>query len=146
MPRSELAVKDQFKRYSQVAEHLFYERGIVMPFIFLLADQTIVIPLVEDKDLVTEEAKSACAEFHPDAAIIVAEAWMAKRDHWDGTPVSQLLDRQEILQVILFTRRWGNSSCVWKIHRDPDRLEAIDYGDVSGYRCRFFGDYFQVDA
>ena len=142
-----------FDELCKSAISIFHSEDEVAPFIFIFPRDGGIVPLIpikEDKDLVSRFVQYACHKLKPIAGAIVAEAWAVTLDKdgiWDGTPPSKRLDRVEILQVSLYSKS-VNRMKSWKIIRDEKTKALEDYGELFTDRVesRFFGDYFRVDS
>jgi hypothetical protein len=124
-----------------------------MSFIFIFprdGASVPVIPIKEDKDLVSRFVQYTCRKVGAIAGAIVAEAWAVTLDKdgvWDGTQPSKRLDRVEILQVSLYSKSINRMKS-WKIIRNGKIKSLEDYGELFTDRVesRFFGDYFRMDT
>ena len=143
-----------FDELCKSAVSIFHSEEEVAPFIFIFprdGGMVPVIPIKEDKDLVSRFVQDTCRKVGAFAGAIVSEAWAAKlekEEMWDGTPPSKRLDRVEILQVSLYSKSI-NRMKVWKIVRNGNTKSLEDYwGEAPPDRIesRFFGDYFRVEG
>jgi hypothetical protein len=147
-------LKGIFTELCSSAVNIFHSHKEVMPFVFIFpreGNTVPVIPIKEDKDLVSELVQYTCHRIGAFAGAIVSEAWVVKLEKeamWDGTPPSKRLDRVEVLQVSLYSKSI-NRMKAWKIIRDGKGKSLEDYfGEDTSDRVesRFFGDYFRVDS
>jgi hypothetical protein len=147
-------LKEIFDDLCKSAVKIFNSEDEVMPFIFIFPREggTVpVIPIKEDKDLISKFVQYTCRKVGAIAGAIVSEGWAVKLEKeamWDGTPPSKRLDRVEILQVSLYSKS-VNRMKSWKIIRNGKIKSLEDYfGEESPDRVesRFFGDYFRVDT
>jgi len=147
-------LKGIFMELCSSAVKIFHSQDEVMPFVFVftrVGNIVPVIPIKEDKDLVSKFVQYTCRKVGAFAGAIVSEAWavrLEKEASWDGTPPSKHLDRVEILQVSLHSKSM-NKMKAWKILRNGKTKSLEDYfGEDSPDRIesRFFGDYFRVDG
>ncbi len=141
-----------FDELCKSAVKIFHSEKEVAPFIFIFprnGGTVPVVPIKEDKDLVSTFVQYTCREVGAIAGAIVAEAWsvvLDKDSKWDGTPPSQRLDRVEILQVSLYSKS-VNRMKSWKIIRNGETKSLEDYEELFTDRVesRFFGDYFRAN-
>ena len=146
-------LKALFDELCKSAVSIFHSEEEVAPFIFIFPREggnVPVIPIKEDKDLVSRFVQHTCRKVGAIAGAIVAEAWAVALDKdakWDGTPPSKRLDRVEILQVSLYSKS-VNRMKSWKIIRNGETKFLEEYGDLFTDRVesRFFGDYFKSEA
>ena len=146
-------LKGLFDELCKSAVSIFHSEKEVAPFIFIFPKNggTVpVIPIKEDKELVSRFVQYTCRKLRPIAGAIVAEAWAVKLEKdgvWDGTPPSKSADRVEILQVSLYSKS-VNRMKSWKIIRNGETKSLEDYGDLFTDRVesRFFGSYFRADT
>jgi len=143
-----------FNELCNSAVKIFHSQDEVMPFIFIFPREGNIVPVIpikEDKDMVSKFVQHTCRRVGAFAGAIVSEGWIVtleKGAMWDGTPASKRLDRVEILQVSLHSRSIDKMKA-WKIIRDGETKSLEDY---FGEDCpdtiesRFFGDYFRVDG
>ena len=142
-----------FDELCKSAVSIFHAGEEVAPFIFIFPrDGGIVpvIPIKEDKDLVSELVQHTCRKIGAFAGAIVSEAWVVKLENeamWNGTPPSKRLDRTEILQVSLYSKS-VNRMKSWKTIRNGETKSLEDYGELFTDRVesRFFGDYFRANS
>jgi hypothetical protein len=142
-----------FDELCRSAVSIFHSEEEVAPFIFIFprnGGNVPVIPIKEDKDLISKFVQYTCRKVGAIAGAIVSEAWsvtLPKDARWDGTPPSKRLDRVEILQVSLYSKS-VNRMKSWKIIRNGETKSLEDYGELFTDRVesRFFGDYFRVDS
>jgi hypothetical protein len=146
-----------FQSYCKTAEGLFYSAERVESLIFILqrkGDQlyfAYAIPVIGDEDELAEIVQHLSATTNAVEGVIVFEAWapkIGKDGIWDGTPPSKRLDREEILQVALFSKVI-NRMKIWKIVRKGGKKKYLEpeQGDfLDPIYSRFFGNYFRVDA
>ena len=147
-------LKGIFDELCNSAVKIFHSQDEVMPFIFVFPREGNIVPIIpikEDKDLVSKFVQYTCRKVGAFAGAIVSEAWavrLEKEASWDGTPPSKHLDRVEILQVSLHSKSM-NKMKAWKIIRDGKTKSLEDYfGEDSPdtIESRFFGNYFRVDG
>ncbi len=142
-----------FDELCKSAVRIFHSEKEVAPFIFIFprnGGTVPVIPIKENKELVSRFTQYTCKKVGAVAGAIVSEAWSVTLDKdakWDGTPPSKRLDRVEILQVSLFSTS-VNRMKSWKITRNGETKSLEDYGELftDQVESRFFGDYFRVDS
>lgn len=147
-----------FQSYCETAEGLFYSAEKVEPLIFILQrkeDQlgfAYAVPVIQDKDMLAQIVQHLCITTNAVAGMIVSEAWIAKigkNEIWDGTLPSKRLDREEVLQVVLFSKVI-NKMKIWKIVRKGGKKKYLEPEETSDSSdpiySRFFGNYFRVDA
>ncbi len=147
-------LKGIFDELCNSAVKIFHSQDQVMPFIFIFPREGNIVPIIpikEDKNLVSSLVQHTCRRVRAFAGAVVSEAWavtLEKDAMWDGTPPSKRLDRVEILQVSLHSKSI-NKMKAWKIRRDGETKTLEDYfGEDSPDKIesRFFGDYFRVDG
>ena len=143
-----------FNELCNSAVKIFHSQDEVMPFIFVFPGEGNIVPVIpikEDKDLVSKFVQYTCRRVGAFAGAIVSEAWAVRLDKeasWDGTPPSKHIDREEILQVSLHSKSM-NKMKAWKIIRNGKTKSLEDYfGEDSPDRIesRFFGNYFKMDT
>ncbi len=98
-------LKGIFNELCNSAVKIFHSQDQVMPFILIFPREGNIVPIIpikEDKDLVSRLVQHTCRKVQAFAGAVVSEAWaitFEKEAMWDGTPPSKRLDRVEILQV-----------------------------------------------
>ena len=147
-------LKEIFDGLCKSAVNIFHSEDEVLPFIFIFPREGEIVPVIpikEDKEVVSQFVKYMCHKVAAIAGAIVSEGWavmLEKEAMWDGTPPSKRLDRVEILQVSLHSKSI-NKMKTWKIIRNGKTKSLEDYfaeDSPDRVESRFFGDYFKMDT
>jgi hypothetical protein len=153
-------VDNLFQVYCDLAKKMFHSEEGVVPIIILfkmVGDQlspSDAVLITEDKDAVAELVQTLCRKINAAAGVLISKSWVTSMvidGMYDGTPPSKRLDREEVLQVVLFPKV-VHKMMVWRIvkkegekkYLEPEPVnESSDPGQAYS---RFLGNYFRVDA
>ncbi len=148
-----------FQEYCDIAKKMFYsEEGVASVIILFRMVEGQLKPsdavlITKNKDEVAHFVQTLCRKINAVAGVLISKSWTANiaNGMYDGTPLSKRSDRQEVLNVTLFSKV-AHKMMVWKIVTKEGKTEYLEPEPVVesskgiyGY-SHFFGNYFRVDA